>query len=66
MKPPIARAPPTQSIKRIGRLVPQTFFPENSPALPLWAVHFSDRPAFGPVRSGFFANRCILGLHLEL
>jgi hypothetical protein len=56
MNLPIAKAAPTQNIKRSKRLVPQVFFNENSPALPLRAVHFSDRPAFGPVRSGFFES----------
>ena len=54
MNLPIYMAAPTQSIKRSERLLPQAFsLPKNSPA-PLRAVHFSDRPAFGPVRSVFF------------
>jgi hypothetical protein len=54
MNVPMGMAAPTQSIKRSEQLVPQAFFPENSPSLPLRAVHFSDRPAFVPVRSDFF------------
>ena len=49
MKPPIAMAAPTQSIKRSERLVPQAFFHENSPALPPAGCSFL-RPA--RLRSG--------------
>jgi hypothetical protein len=56
MIPPMAKAAPTQSPKRSERPKPQAFFRKNSPALPLRAVHFSDRLAFGPVRSEFFVQ----------
>src|SRR5580700_5958307 len=55
MIPPIAKAAPTQSAERSERPEPQAFISKDSPTLPLRAVHFSDRPAFDPVRSEFFA-----------
>jgi len=66
MIPPMAKAAPTQSPKRSERLEPHAFLHKNSPTLPPRAVHFSDRLAFGPVRSEFFCNRSILGLRPEL
>ena len=55
MIPPIAKAAPTQSARRSERPEPRAFISKDSPTLPLWAVHFSYRPAFDPVRSEFFA-----------
>jgi hypothetical protein len=55
MIPPMAKVALTQSPKRSERPQPQACLRDNSPTLPLRAVHFSDRLAFGPVRSEFFA-----------
>ena len=54
MNLPIDMAAPNQSIDRSERLVPQAFSLRTAQPSPLRAVHFSDRPAFGPVRSVFF------------
>jgi hypothetical protein len=56
MIPPMAKAAPTHGPKRSERPEPKAFVHKNSPVLPLRAVHFSDRPAFGPVRSEFFVH----------
>jgi hypothetical protein len=49
----MAEAAPTPGPKRSGRPEPRAFLCKNSPALPLRAVHFSDRLAFGPAGRTF-------------
>lgn len=44
---------------RLHRRIRRHFSARTAQPYPLWAVHFSDRLAFGPV--GFFCDRSILG-----